>query len=502
MPAALVAAGRDLEGAALQFPGDDSGRSLGELALSDLDAALQLLADRAQYITGANGAAIALRREGRNDMQCRASSGSNVPELGSLLSTEFGLSGESVRTRQALRCDDTERDARVNRDACREMGIASVAVMPVVNDGEVLGVFELFSGKVNAFGDRDLTALKRLSEMVETAVKLAQAAVSVADRLRAGEIFVAEAMEPDVEVLAPVATATVPDVREPQVASGHAYPLGSMEIAVEDAPSGPVASVVPPVTQTISQPVISTVSVVDRTAPVHVPTVPSAPVPALPVSSSPVQTAPLAAAAAAPGTKKPLFWSAAMHVESGSEQDTEADHSHVPPVMRNLRKCDACGFPVSPTRSLCVECEEKKWRGQLRRPAVSEAPSLRLAEPLTARPARTPESGAPAQSVSVRKDLASSETGQVAVLDAPDAQGPEPGLLAKPAVATPATLDSGSLNSVSLSSVSLAPAPDATSDFVLSAGLETSQSWFSSNKYILGALLLVAGVIAAIVVLR
>jgi hypothetical protein len=504
MSAALVAASRDLEGAALPFPGDDSGRSLGELALSDLDAALQLLADRAQYITGANGAAIALRREGRNDMQCRASSGSNVPELGSLLSTEFGLSGESVRTRQALRCDDTERDARVNRDACREMGIASVAVMPLVHDDEVLGVFELFSGKVNAFGDRDLTALKRLSEMVETAVKLAQAAVSVADRLRAGEIFVAEAMEPDVEVLAPVATAVrVPEVREPQVASGHAYPLESMEIAVEDAPSEPIArSVTPPVTQTISQPVISTVSVVDRTAPVHAPTVPSAPVPSLPVSSSPVQTAPLAAAAAAPGTKKPLFWSAAMHVESGSEQDTEADHSHVPPVMRNLRKCDACGFPISPTRSLCVECEEKKWRGQLRRPAAPLAPSLRLAEPLTARPARTPEFAAPAQAVSVRKDLASSENGQVAVLDAPEASGPEPGLQAQPTLATPAPLDSGSLNSVSLSSGSLALSSDASSDFVLSAGLETSESWFSSNKYILGALLIVAAVVAVIFVLR
>src|ERR1700758_2602021 len=170
--------------ASVRFPGEDGGRSLAEMAQSDLDAALQLLADRAQYITGASGAAIALRRDGRHDMLCRASSGTNAPELGALLSTEFGLSGESVRTRQLLRCDDAERDARVNREVCRQMGIASVLVMPVVNDDQVLGVFELFSGKANAFGERDVSAVQRLSAMVETAVRLAQATQALPERLK------------------------------------------------------------------------------------------------------------------------------------------------------------------------------------------------------------------------------------------------------------------------------------------------------------------------------
>src|SRR6266567_527752 len=171
----------------VRFPGEDGGRSLAEMAQRDLDAALQLLADRAQYITGASGAAIALRRDGRHDMLCRASSGTNAPELGALLSTEFGLSGESVRTRQLLRCDDAERDARVNREVCRQLGIASVVVMPVANDDEVLGVFELFSGKANAFGERDVSAVHRLSQMVETAVRLAQAAEDLPERLSAPE---------------------------------------------------------------------------------------------------------------------------------------------------------------------------------------------------------------------------------------------------------------------------------------------------------------------------
>src|SRR5216684_4462744 len=167
------------EGAMPRSPGQNGGRSLAEMAHRDLDAALQLLAERAQYITGASGAAIALRRGEHNDMLCRASVGSNAPELGALLSMEYGLSGESVRTRQTLRCDDAESDPRVNREGCRQLGIASVVVMPIASDEQVLGVFELFSGKPHAFDQRDLSALQRLSEMVETAVKYAVAAQTV-----------------------------------------------------------------------------------------------------------------------------------------------------------------------------------------------------------------------------------------------------------------------------------------------------------------------------------
>src|SRR5258708_30880368 len=191
--------------AALRFAGEGGGHSLAEMALRDLDAALQLLAERAQYITEASGAAIALRRGAQNDMLCRASAGSNAPELGTLLSTEFGLSGESVRTRLPLRCDNADRDPRVNREGCRQLGIASVAVLPIVSDDQVLGVFELFSGKTNAFEERDLSALQRLGDMVETAVKLAHAAQNLPP-----EVFSEEEKEPVVEVASEIVSVPVP----------------------------------------------------------------------------------------------------------------------------------------------------------------------------------------------------------------------------------------------------------------------------------------------------
>src|ERR1700736_1858935 len=229
-PSTAIAAANAPSGAgpapphALRFPGEDGGHSLAEMAQRDLDAALQLLAERAQYITEASGAAIALRRDAKNDMLCRASAGSNAPELGTLLSTEFGLSGESVRTRLPLRCDNADRDPRVNREGCRQLGIASVAVLPSISDDQVLGVFELFSGKINAFEERVLSALQRLGEMVETAVKLAHAPQNLPpETFPDGEEE--KGGHPAVEVPTEVAAASIPGEAAPgEVASSASQP--------------------------------------------------------------------------------------------------------------------------------------------------------------------------------------------------------------------------------------------------------------------------------------
>ncbi|HTE87759.1 MAG TPA: GAF domain-containing protein [Terriglobales bacterium] len=158
----------------LRFPAPNEGSSLTEMAQRDLNATLQLLAERAQYITGASGAAIALW-EGEK-MVCRASAGPSAPELGTRLQIDSGLSGESVRTKQILRCDDAEHDARVNRESCHALGIASVMVMPLIGEQEVNGVFELFSGRPYAFEERDVVALERMAGLIQTAVEHADAA--------------------------------------------------------------------------------------------------------------------------------------------------------------------------------------------------------------------------------------------------------------------------------------------------------------------------------------
>jgi hypothetical protein len=434
----------------LRFPAEDAGRSLAQMAHSDLDAALQLLAERAQYITGASGAAIALRRGELNDMQCRASAGSNAPELGALLSMEYGLSGESVRTRQLLRCDDAERDPRVNRDICRELGIASVVVMPVVSDDQVLGVFELLSGKPRAFDERDLSALLRLSEMVETAVKHATVAKPVS---------------------AP------PETPQSQQRKGEVAPKAWPPESNQPVSNKPEANAA-------------------KTS--------SVPAPLAPVLAASRAKEPEAASA----PPKPLLWSAAMRAQTAGQAKENPATLAVPPVLRNLQKCQACGFPVSQGRTFCVDCEDKQWRGQrIPQPEVS-AQNHSVPPPELKAAATVPEvqgtfvEDSPADQVpvqllpdSVSRDSASPEinesapAAELAVRETPQESTPSPVEITAEEASAPAASD---------------PPTEAasTEDSTLFLSPSQSESWFAANKYVLGVLAIVAIVLAAIAWLR
>jgi protein TonB len=67
-------------------------------------------------------------------------------------------------------CDDTLADPRVNVIACRDLGIRSIAALPVLDGGELWGVLEVFSSVPRAFSDSDLQALQSLSRKISNTV--------------------------------------------------------------------------------------------------------------------------------------------------------------------------------------------------------------------------------------------------------------------------------------------------------------------------------------------
>src|SRR5258706_2966002 len=171
--------GKGARGHADSTGGSSPANGGSNLEAPELDAALQLLAERAQYITGATGAALALS-EGE-EMICRASAGTSGPAVGARLQVRSGLSGESIARKQLLRCDNAETDPRVNLETCRQLGIASIVVLPLLTrGGDVRGLFELFSDHAYAFEERDLVALERMADLTLTALDLAERRPQVA----------------------------------------------------------------------------------------------------------------------------------------------------------------------------------------------------------------------------------------------------------------------------------------------------------------------------------
>jgi len=114
----------------------------------ELYACLQLLADRARFITGATWAAIALL-EGTDFIYC-AAAGDSAPMIGSALDIR------TLRTGLSLAADGKSLLVRVIRES------------------KTVGFFHLVSGTAG-FSNQDLQSIVRLAEMVATAIHCMEA---------------------------------------------------------------------------------------------------------------------------------------------------------------------------------------------------------------------------------------------------------------------------------------------------------------------------------------
>ncbi len=134
-----------------------------------LDEVLQLVAERAAALTGADGVAIALA-EG-DAIVCRAATGEIAPDVKAKLNPNSGFSGVCFRTGKMVRCDDAENDPRVNVQAARRLGVRSMVAVPLKGKLATLGLLEAFSSKAFGFDDADIRTMNLLAELILAAMK-------------------------------------------------------------------------------------------------------------------------------------------------------------------------------------------------------------------------------------------------------------------------------------------------------------------------------------------
>lgn len=134
----------------------------------DLGGVMQYVVEQTLPLIEADGAAIELAEDG--DMVYRAASGIAGNQLGLRLKVAESLSGLSVRTGETLSCADSESDSRVDRVACRKIGLRSMIVMPLKYRDTTVGVLKAMSAQPGKFAARDITLLGLLSEVVAAAM--------------------------------------------------------------------------------------------------------------------------------------------------------------------------------------------------------------------------------------------------------------------------------------------------------------------------------------------
>jgi TonB family protein len=176
----------DFAALAARFVSRSGGGLSPELAADlALEIVLHEIAEQACVETGATGAAIVLHRDG--ELTCRARYGKTAPELGSRLAADGGLSAECIRTGLTQRCDDVEADTRADAEASRQLGVLSLLVLPLHNEDKFAGVFELFSARTFAFGEREERALEGLANRALQSLQLAAKPLALPPEDVAGE---------------------------------------------------------------------------------------------------------------------------------------------------------------------------------------------------------------------------------------------------------------------------------------------------------------------------
>ncbi len=130
----------------------------------DLGSVLSFVAEQLQDLTGAAGAIVELLEA--DEMVYRAASGMARAQLGLRLGRRGSLSGLCIETSSILECRDCETDDRVDREACRKVGLRSMVVAPLFHNDIVVGVLKIASPRVGFFSDGHVAILRLLSELI------------------------------------------------------------------------------------------------------------------------------------------------------------------------------------------------------------------------------------------------------------------------------------------------------------------------------------------------
>jgi len=130
----------------------------------DLQNAMQAINEHTQTLTDAEGSIVEMLEN--NEMVYQAASGTAAQHVGLRLKSQGSLSGLCIRDNVAMKCDDSETDERVDRIACRKVGLRSMIVVPLRYNGKVVGVLKVISSQIQAFDADDITTLELIAGLL------------------------------------------------------------------------------------------------------------------------------------------------------------------------------------------------------------------------------------------------------------------------------------------------------------------------------------------------
>jgi signal transduction histidine kinase/CHASE3 domain sensor protein/DNA-binding NarL/FixJ family response regulator len=138
----------------------------------EVERVMNVIVQQTLTITGGNAAVIEML-EG-DQMIYRAADGTLANRVGFSVPLKGSLSGLCLSTGETLRCDDSESDERVDRGACRTLGVRSMLVVPLRFENKTFGVLKTMSESPFAFGPRDVETMHLVAGLLSSALAYAR----------------------------------------------------------------------------------------------------------------------------------------------------------------------------------------------------------------------------------------------------------------------------------------------------------------------------------------
>nr|WP_176392325.1 ATP-binding protein [Sphingomonas sp. CDS-1] len=136
-------------------------------AYADFQQIIDEVVVRALRIIPLATGAIVEMRDGE-EVVYRAVSGTSIKQIGLRLALSGSLSGTCIATGETQFCHDSETDPRVDRDACRKVGVRSMMLVPLPYHGQTVGVLKVYSDRMAAFTRADLDIVRLMAGPIIT----------------------------------------------------------------------------------------------------------------------------------------------------------------------------------------------------------------------------------------------------------------------------------------------------------------------------------------------
>src|SRR5262249_4850340 len=121
---------------------------------------LTTIVQRAQALTNASGAALALIRKGGEEIECCVRSGRTAPPLGKSPLASDSLAALCISSGQQLWCHDVTADPRMRGAAVFDPAIRALVFTPITKGDHVIGVLAVFAEVIDAFSAKHLLQLE------------------------------------------------------------------------------------------------------------------------------------------------------------------------------------------------------------------------------------------------------------------------------------------------------------------------------------------------------